>query len=73
MRAKPTNGIGGCSNPIENRSSPMMRRKMRPDCVTNMATLRFFYCARRSAIMCQCQEPGLRCSCSLRESSSKPA
>ena len=21
MRAKPTNGIGGCSNPIENRSS----------------------------------------------------
>jgi hypothetical protein len=72
MRAKPTNGIGGCSNPIENSSSPMMRRKMRPDCVTNMATLRCRY-GRRSAMMCQCQEPGLRCCCCFKESSSNPA
>jgi hypothetical protein len=33
----------------------------------------FVYCGRRSAMMCQCQEPGLRCCCCLRESSSNPA
>jgi len=57
MPAKPTNGIGGCSNPIENRFSARPYEASQPyrKCVANMVTLRF-YCGRRSAMICQCQE-----------------